>query len=74
MAMGDVHVVPSEKRWRVAVEGWSRAGSMHATQAEARTAARELARKSNSELLIHGRNGRIRERDTYGSDPRRSKG
>ena len=74
MAKGDVHVVPGDKGWRVEVEGAARARSMHATQAEARQAAREIARRSKVELLVHGRNGRIRERNTYGKDARRTKG
>lgn len=71
---GDVHVVPSEKGWKVAVEGAGRARSMHSTQAEAATAGRNVARKNRSELLIHGRDGQIRARNTYGHDPRRTKG
>jgi Uncharacterized protein conserved in bacteria (DUF2188) len=71
---GDVHVVPSEKGWRVEVEGSSRARSTHSTQAEAARSARDLARRSKSELLIHGRNGQIRARNTYGHDPRKTEG
>ena len=71
---GDVHVVPSQKGWKVEVEGGSRPRSTHATQAEAAQAARDLARKNKSELLIHGRDGRVRDRSTYGQDPRRTKG
>jgi Uncharacterized protein conserved in bacteria (DUF2188) len=74
VAQGDIHVVPSDAGWRVEVEGLGRARSTHATQAEARTAARDLARRKESELLVLGRNGRIRERNTDGPDPRPSKG
>jgi hypothetical protein len=74
MAKGDVHVVPSETGWRVETEGSSRARSTHQTQAEATRAAREVARREKVELLVHGRNGRIRERSSYGEDPRRTKG
>ena len=74
MANGDVHVLPSDNGWRVETEGSSRARSTYQTQAEARQAARELARRNKVELLVHARNGRICERNTYGKDPRRSKG
>lgn len=74
MANGDVHVVPGDNGWRVEVEGGSRARSTHRTQAEARAAARDLARRDKVELLVHGRNGQIRARNTYGADPRRRKG
>jgi uncharacterized protein DUF2188 len=74
MANGDVHVVPSEKGWRVEVAGANRARSVHRTQAEAREAGREIARRTKRELVVHARNGQIRERNTYGRDPRRTKG
>jgi len=71
---GDVHVVPGERGWRVEVEGSVRARSNHSSQAEATRAGREIARRNKSELLLHGQNGQIRMRNTYGSDPRRSRG
>jgi hypothetical protein len=42
---------------------------VHETQREAIEAAREIARNQNTELFIHGRDGRIRERDSHGQDP-----
>jgi hypothetical protein len=48
--------------------------SIHSTQAEAAQAARSTAQRQQSELLIHGRNGQIRERDSYGNDPFPPKG
>jgi hypothetical protein len=71
---GDVHVVPSGDRWAVKVEGAGRARSTHDTQREAARDGRDVARANNSELLIHGRDGEIRARNTYGRDPRRTKG
>jgi hypothetical protein len=71
---GDVHVVPGQKGWRVEVEGSSGAVSTHSTQAVAAKAGRQVARSNESELLVHGRNGQIRQRNTYGNDPRRSQG
>jgi hypothetical protein len=70
---GDVHVLPGEKEWEVEVEGSGRR-STHKTQSEAAKAARTIARNNKSELLIHARNGRVRDRSTYGHDPRRTKG
>lgn len=63
------HVVPHEDGWAVRGEGNSRVTSVHDTQAEAIERGREIAQNQESELLIHGRNGRIRERDSYGNDP-----
>jgi hypothetical protein len=42
---------------------------VHETQREAIAHARGIAQNQGSELLIHGRNGQIRERDSYGNDP-----
>ena len=56
------------------VEGTGGARSTHKTQAEAAQTARRIARQSKAELLIHGRDGKVRDRSTYGHDPRRTKG
>ena len=63
------HVVPHPGGWAVKRAGASRASSVHRTQADAVDVARQLARNQRSELLIHGRDGRIRERDSHGRDP-----
>lgn len=74
MSKKNQHVVPHEKGWAVKGEGNSRASSVHNTQREAITAAREAAIRQRSEMLVHGENGRIRERNTYGKDPFPPKG
>lgn len=67
---GYQHVVPHADGWAVRGEGNSRATSVHDTQREAINLAREIARNQGGELLIHGRDGQIRERDSSGnSDP-----
>ncbi len=64
------HIVPHENGWAVVGEGNSRATSVHGTQQEAIDAGREIARNQGGELLIHGRDGQIRERDSSGNrDP-----
>ena len=72
---GDVHVVRGNNGgWKVRVEGKTRAQSIHNTQAEAAAVGKEIARRNKSELLIHGRDRRIRDRSTFGHDPRRTRG
>jgi len=68
------HVVPHAKGWAVKSAGSSRAASVHSTQNSAIASARSTAVKNGSEMLIHGANGRIRERNTYGKDPYPPKG
>ena len=63
------HVVPHDGGWAVRGAGNERATSVHGTQAAAIEAARNIAQNQHSELLIHGRNGQIRERDSFGGDP-----
>lgn len=72
---GEVHVIRgSNGGWLVRIEGTARARSIHNTQAEAAKAGRELARRNRSELLVHGRDGKIREWSTFGHDPCRTRG
>lgn len=68
------HVVPHPSGWAVRGAGNSRATSVHETQRQATKQARAIAQNQSSELLIHGRNGQIRERDSYGNDPFPPKG
>ena len=68
MAKKNQHVVPSSGGWIVKSTGSSRASSTHSTQAEAVAAAVKIARDQKTELYIHGRDGRIRERNSYSHD------
>ena len=70
MAKGkNQHVVPRGDGWAIRGERNTRDTSHHDTQAEAFEAAREIAKRQGSEVFIHGRDGKIRERNTYGDDP-----
>lgn len=74
MSKRNQHVVPHDKGWAVKTAGKSKASSVHATQKEAISQARSNAQNHHSEMLIHGKNGQIRERNSYGSDPYPPKG
>ena len=69
----DRHVVPNpDGGWDVRAPGASRASSHHDTQAEAINRARDIVHNAGGgELVIHGRDGRIRDSDTIapGTDP-----
>jgi uncharacterized protein YdaT len=65
----DQHVVPHEDGWAIRGEGNQRATSVHDTQREAADRAREIARNQGSEVVIHRRDGTIRDSDSYGNDP-----
>lgn len=68
------HVVPSGDKWSVRRAGASRASGVYDTQAEAVEKGRDLARNQGTELYVHGKDGRIRERNSYGRDPFPPKG
>lgn len=68
------HVVRRDDKWAVRGEGNSRDTSLHETQAEAERTARQIAINQKSEVLIHGKDGRIRDRNSYGNDPYPPKG
>lgn len=68
MAGKNQHVLPHTGGWAVRGAGAQRASGVYETQREAIGRAREISRNQGSELLIHGRDGRIRERDSHGND------
>ena len=74
MSNENQHVVPHPRGWAVKRAGGQRATSVHPTQSEAIPVARGIAMNNRSEMFIHGRDGRIRERNSYGHDPHPPKG
>lgn len=67
----DYHVVPNSDRggWDVKREGADRSSGHFDRKSDAMERGRDLARERRTELVEHGRNGRIRDSDSYGNDP-----
>ena len=63
------HVVPHPEGWGVKGEGNDRYTSIASTKAEAEKIAREIAKNQESEVVIHGKDGKIQDKDSYGNDP-----
>lgn len=63
------HVVPSGGKWSVRTAGAKKASRVFDTQEAAIDDARARAKKGGAELYIHGRDGRIRERNSYENGP-----
>ncbi len=66
---GGVHTVPAATG-----TGWwnkldSRIASRHRLKSEAVAAGREIARSLRVEHTIHGEDGQIAEKNSYGNDP-----
>lgn len=74
MTKRNQHIVPHDNGWAVRGAGTQRATSVHTTQRQAIDAGRSISQNQGSELLIHGRNGQIRARDSHGNDPYPPKG
>lgn len=69
------HVVPDGNGgWNVKGAGNKKATANFDTQSEAIKRAVEIAKNQSSELLIHGKDGKIREKNSYGNDPFPPKG
>ncbi len=68
------HVIAHDGGWAVMAEGAEEPTALFKTQGEAWEKAKSIARKERSEALLHGKDGLIRARNTYGYDPRRSRG
>jgi hypothetical protein len=67
------HVVPNNTSgWSVKKPGAGRVSSLHNTQAKAENKAKQILRNvGGGEVVIHGRDGKIRDSDTVppGNDP-----
>ena len=56
------HVFPENNHWVVRSSGSAHPASTYETQAEAISAAREVAKGHHSDVVIHSRDGRIKHR------------
>ena len=63
------HVTPNGNGWQVIGAGNSKATKLFGTQKEAIDYGRDIAKNQQSELVIHGTNGKIRDKDSYCNDP-----
>ena len=48
--------------------------NQHVVPHDSGWAVKEIAQNQESEMLVHGKNGQIRERNSYGNDPYPPKG
>jgi hypothetical protein len=68
------HVVPHNDKWGVRGAGNSRVTVTTDTQKKAIDIARKIAENQGSEVVVHRKNGTIRDKDSYGNDPYPPKG
>ena len=67
--MANQHITPKDNKWQVIREGSDKATILFDTLQEAIDHGREIAINQKSELVIHNRQGKIRDKDSYGNDP-----
>ena len=74
----DIHVVPNHSNdrldWSVKREGAQRASSTHQNKADAMSTARQIAINNRLEVVEHRKDGIITGNNSYGNDPRKSRG
>ncbi len=69
-----IFVSPDGEDWKVKVVGNQKASAICDTKAEAVERAKEIAQNQRLELLVQNLDGTIGWRNSYGNDPRKSKG
>lgn len=69
-----IFVSPDGEDWKVKVVGNRKSSAVLETKAEAVERAKEIAQNQRLELLVQNLNGTIGWRNSYGNDPRKSKG
>jgi len=62
------HVVPHPEGWAVKGAGNDKATKVVETQKEAIKIAKGISIHQGSEMIVHGRDGQIREKNSYGED------
>ncbi len=65
----DIHVVPHPEGWAIKREGNQRATKVTPTKEPALKQARSIAKQDKVELVIHNKEGKIIDKDSYGNDP-----
>lgn len=56
-------------KWQHKADGNQRATKITDTQRQAQQSAIQVAKKQKSEVVVHGKDGKIRSKDSYGRDP-----
>jgi len=63
------HVVPRDEGWAVKKSGATRDTKHFDHKVDAVGFARSVSKNQGSELIIHGRDGKIQRADSHGRDP-----
>jgi uncharacterized protein YdaT len=70
MTKKNIHITHrKDGNWAVIGAGDKRASSLNKTQSGAIEKGKPLAQANKSELVIHNRENKIRDKDSFGNDP-----
>ena len=69
MPRKEYHVVPHENGWAVKKNNASKSSAYTSTKSDAVSKAKKLSKNSGSEMVVHGKNGKIQYSNSYGNDP-----
>jgi len=63
------HVVTHYGAWAVRAEDAQKVTKIFGTKQDAVDYGRQIARHQRTELVVHGKNGQIQNKDSHGRDP-----
>ncbi len=69
-----IHITPHEDGWQIKKAGNSKASKVCSTQKECIELGTQQAKRNGAELYIHNKQGKIREKNSFGNDPFPPKG
>ena len=70
MSRKEHHVVPNKNGgWSIKKDGGKRSIKNFNRKSDAENSARKISQNQHSELVIHGKNGKIQRSDSHGNDP-----
>ena len=69
MTKRNIHTVPYGNGWANKKEGVAKPVTVNRTKAAADAAGTKLAKQAKVEHVIHGKDGKIQDKDSYGNDP-----
>lgn len=69
-----VETYNEDDQWKNRIQGNTRASNVGGTKAEAQARGREQAKKLGTEHIIKKLDGTIGEKNSYGNDPKKTKG
>lgn len=74
MTKRNQHVIPRGDQWAVRGAGARRDTELFDRKQDAVDQARGISQNQQTELVVHGQNGRIQYKDSHGQDPFPPKG